>query len=142
MELNSAARMCVSNLAFDRRNPRLAEFDIDENMPDDEVIRVLWNTMDVHELVLSIAASGYFANEPLIIAHENGSNVVIEGNRRLAAVRVLLEPNLIDAPIGTIPDLSDEDQGRLRTLPTIVGTRKDTWRYIGFQTRKRTCKME
>ena len=133
MDLSSAGWMRVSDLAFDRRNPRLAEFDIDENMPDGEVIRILWDTMDVRELVLSIAASGYFANEPLIIAHENGSNVVIEGNRRLAAVRVLLEPNLIEAPDGTIPNLSDEAQGRLRTLPTIVGSREDTWRYIGFK---------
>ena len=80
----------VSELAFDVRNPRLAEFDTGGGEP--EVIKMLWEMMDVEELVLSIAASGYFPYEPVIVAMEGGSNVVIEGNRRLAAVKLLRQP--------------------------------------------------
>lgn len=76
--------MQVSDLAFDAKNPRLAECDVVAD--EAEMIKVLWDTMDVRELVLSIAASGYFKHEPVIVAKEDDQNVVIEGNRRLAAV--------------------------------------------------------
>ena len=51
----------VSELAFDVENPRLAKFDTGGGEP--EVIKMLWEMMDVEELVLSIAASGYFPHE-------------------------------------------------------------------------------
>ena len=93
-------------LGFDRHNPRLVEFEITSKTTDEELIQLLWNTMDVHELVLSIAASGFFPHEALIVAKEAGKHVVIEGNRRLAAVRVLLEPSIVDSGYVTIPKIS------------------------------------
>ena len=98
-----------------------------------EIVQVLWNEMDVHELVLSIAASGFFQHEPLIIMQEADANVVIEGNRRLAAVKVLLEPTLVGDSAKDIPPISKADKKQLRSLPTITGSRKDAWRYIGFK---------
>ena len=79
--------MKVSELTFDIENPRLFDFDLDSNPSEIDIIKILWNTMDVRELVMSIAASGFFQNEPLIVMHEQGKKVVIEGNRRLAAVK-------------------------------------------------------
>ena len=58
----------VSELAFDLQNSRLAEFDVGQS----EVIQTLWEVMDVRELVLSIAASGFFQHEPLIVMRERG----------------------------------------------------------------------
>ena len=84
MNASNATTMPISDLSFDRRNPRLVEFDLPANATELDVIQLLWETMAVRELALSIAASGYFQNEPLIVASENGRNVVIEGNRRLA----------------------------------------------------------
>ena len=125
--------MKVTNLAFDLENPRLAEFDLNNDSPDTEVIQVLWEAMDVRELVLSIAASGFFQHEPLIVMHQGGKNIVIEGNRRLAAVRVLLDPMLVEAPEEHIPTIDRAAREELKRLPTILGTREDTWRYIGFK---------
>ena len=84
--------MAVSDLTFDCKNPRLPEFGLTKNSTEAEVIKVLWTAMDVRELVMSIAASGFLRHEPLIVAVEDGKNVVIEGNRRLAAVKVLVDP--------------------------------------------------
>lgn len=125
--------MPVEDLSFDLQNPRLTEFDISVRATDSEVIQVLWDTMDVRELVLSIAASGYFRHEPLIVAEEGGAKIVIEGNRRLAAVRLLLEPNLLETGQQHIPAIGDEARDSLRLLPVITGTREETWRYIGFK---------
>ena len=80
--------MKVSDLSFDLKNPRLPEFDLPNDSTEVDVIRVLWEAMDVRELVMSISASGFFRHEPLIVVQEDGKNVVIEGNRRPAAAPV------------------------------------------------------
>ncbi len=124
--------MPVWELVFDRRNPRLSEFDLGSAVTEEEVLAVLWNTMDVRELVMSIAASGFFRHEPLIVLEDDGKNIVLEGNRRLAAVRVLLDPALIEHATG-VPPLTEEAKSELRELPVMKSTRKDAWRYLGFK---------
>lgn len=125
--------MKVSNLEFDRENPRLAEFDLNIKSTDAEVIKVLWDAMDVKELVLSIAASGFFPHEPIIVSSENGKNIVIEGNRRLAAVKAILDPELAQALNADIPDITEEAKLALQELPIVFDTRKSAWRYLGFK---------
>jgi hypothetical protein len=124
-------KMSVSELFFDIRNLRLVEFDeIHSHTTEESIIEILWETMDVRELVLSIAASGYFKNEPLIVSRETGRNIVIEGNRRLAAVKIILNPGLISA---AIPDVNPSIKESLRELPVVIATREEAWRYIGFK---------
>lgn len=72
----------TDDLQFDRDNPRLSEYGISKKATDEEIIRILWEEMDVRELVQSIGASGFFPHEQLIIAKESGKTIVIEGNRR------------------------------------------------------------
>ena len=121
----------VSELAFDARNPRLAEFDTGGGEP--EIIKMLWEMMDVEELVLSIAASGYFPHEPVIVAMEGGSNVVIEGNRRLAAVKLLRQPVPGRDFNARIPGISPERRESLDRIPGLLSTREEAWRYLGFK---------
>ena len=133
MKTEHITPMNVSELVFDLKNPRLPEFDLTSNSTEAEVIRILWDAMDVNELVLSIAASGFFRHEPLIVAQEKGKNIVIEGNRRLAAVKVLLEPTIAKDLRADVPPVTKDAREALRELPTISGTREDTWRYLGFK---------
>ena len=60
MNTDAIEPMAISDLAFDFRNPRLPEFGLTNNSSEEEVIRVLCEAMDVRELVMSIAASGFF----------------------------------------------------------------------------------
>ena len=133
MDIEEIKMMRVSDLAFDFENPRLVEFGLTENATEEEVIQVLWEAMDVRELMMSIAASGFFRHEPLIVAKEHGKNVVIEGNRRLAAVKVLLNPALANHLNVTDSDIADEDRAALAELPTLKKTRRDAWRFLGFK---------
>ena len=123
----------VSDLAFDVRNPRLVEFDLAANSTELEVIAILWEAMDVRELALSIAASGFFQHEPLIVALEQGQNVVIEGNRRLAAVKILLDTALANELNVNVPEISEAGKAELKTLPCLRSTREAAWRYLGFK---------
>ncbi len=132
MNTSEISPMKVSDLSFDVKNPRLPEFDLTDNATETDVIRVLWEAMDVREVVMSIAASGFFPHEPLIVAHEGEKNVVIEGNRRLAAVKVLLDPSLVEVEV-ELPEITEDAKEALQELPTVSGTREDAWRYLGFK---------
>lgn len=124
----------TSDLHFDHANPRLAEFGIEPTTKDPEILETLWEAMDVMELVQSIASSGFFPHEALIVAEENGRKIVIEGNRRLAAVKVLLAPEIAKANGWEIPEeASKAVSDTLQALPAIVASRADSWQYLGFK---------
>jgi len=126
-------RLPIDSLRLDRRNPRLVEFGVTANTPEREIVEILWDTMDVQELVQSIAASGYFEHEPLIVAKENGAYVVIEGNRRLAAVRILLDNGLAKAVNCRVRLAGEDKKDTLRQLPALISDRVSSWRYLGFK---------
>lgn len=129
----NAVQSKVSDLYFDHENPRLAEYGITKNTSEDEILKILWDAMDVRELVQSISASGFFPHEALIVTKENGKNIVIEGNRRLAAVKVLLAGGKNTELDWAIPALSNEARSNLETIPTIFSTREEAWRFLGFK---------
>ena len=125
--------MPVSELSFDVENPRLVEFGLSGASTETEVLQILWDAMDVAELTLSIAANGFFSHEPLFVAQERGKYVVIEGNRRLAAVKLLLDPALVAELKANVPAIGEKAKEDLRELPTLLSTRKAAWHYLGFK---------
>ena len=129
----SVTMIATKDLEFDRNNLRLAEYGVSAKATDEEVISILWDAMDVMELVQSIAASGFFPHEKLIIAKEGRKNVVIEGNRRLAAVRVLVDPEIAKKNEWTLPAITGERRESLKMLPVFVESRETAWRYLGFK---------
>ena len=135
MNTEQTIPMKVSDLEFDRKNPRLVEFNLTDKSSDADVIQILWDAMDVEELVMSIAASGFFRHESVIVSKENNKNVVIEGNRRLAAVKLLTDSELTnDLNLNmSIPVIKESAKKELKEIPVICGTRKETWRYLGFK---------
>ena len=125
--------MKVSELSFDVDNPRLFEHDVDQSSSDAQIIKVLWDVMDVNELVLSIEASGFFSHEPLIVALEGNRHVVIEGNRRLAAVKLLIDSSIATELEIKVPKITQDAKNKLQVLPVVIDTRENSWRYLGFK---------
>lgn len=123
----------IDELHFDRENPRLYEYGISPQTSETEIMQILWDTMDVRELVQSIASSGYFPHEPLFVATERKKKVVIEGNRRLAAVKILLNPQSVDTGGWEVPKLSSRQAKALELLPVLPSSRLEAWRYLGFK---------
>ena len=123
----------TDTLNFDHMNPRLAEYGIGDGLDDSEILDILWDAMDIMELVQSISASGFIKHEALIVATENGRDVVIEGNRRLAAVKVLRDPRIAAENGWSVPKLSVAARKQLDTLPAIRASREESWRYLGFK---------
>jgi len=88
--------MSVASLHLDSRNPRLGR-ETTARAPRD-VIQYLFEHDKAIEVAESIAVRGYFPNEPLLAVREGERVIVVEGNRRLAALKALREPGLLEGP--------------------------------------------
>jgi hypothetical protein len=86
----------VAALQLDKKNPRLGRETL-SHAPR-EVIQYLFDHDKAIELASSIATRGYFPNEPLLAIREGEHFTVVEGNRRLAALKALREPGLLEGP--------------------------------------------
>lgn len=124
----------VTELRFDARSPRLAEYGVGRGSGDEDIMSLLWDAMHVGELARSVAAGGYFRHEPLIVAEERGEKVVIDGNRRLAAVRALLDLRRSRSKGWDVPKFGGKDFSDLENLPAVVFPgREHCWRRVGFK---------
>jgi len=120
-------------LEFDPENPRLIEEDI-KNPTDEDIILALADTSDLSEVVQSIAANGYFDIEPLIGMKVGNKWRVLEGNRRLAAIRILQNPALAKGTGVAVPAISAANKATLKEVSVYAVTNKEQAReYIGFK---------
>ncbi len=125
-------QISTDNLYFDADNPRL-QGKVKAN-EQDVILETLWRKFSVDEIVMSIAANGYFSHEPLLVVSEDDHLIAIEGNRRLAAVKLLTDADARKVAGATdIPKLSDASKKKLITLPVIFCKRAETWQYVGFK---------
>jgi transposase-like protein len=95
----------IKRLLFDPANPRLPEL-LGKNQT--EIFRFLVNEIGVEDVVQSIAASGMIPGDPVIArkAENNEHFYVIEGNRRLAALKLLNGEKIGDGkPEPSVPEV-------------------------------------
>lgn len=126
--------MKLEDLYLDPKNPRLTG-DTYTVTDQDKILKCLWNQFNVSEISDSIVTSGEFwKHEPLIAVRESGRLIVIEGNRRLAAVKLLTSP-ATQKRIGAsgVPAISKKLEQDLSELPVIETTRESVWDFIGFK---------
>lgn len=81
----------VIALQLDPENPRIPP--TPAPMEQRELIAELVKHDNVLDLMKDIAEDGYAPIESLIGMRENGKQIVLEGNRRLAALKLLLSPD-------------------------------------------------
>ncbi|WP_082796912.1 ParB N-terminal domain-containing protein [Sphingopyxis granuli] len=123
-----------AKLAFDVSNPRFTPDKQPNNATDGAIIAYLDRTADLGELIQSIAASGYIDIEPLIVIPRDDELVVLEGNRRLAALKSLLDPGLAAEAGVTIPEISPEVRATLQEVTAFKVLHEDEARnLIGFK---------
>ena len=90
------------DLNLDPENPRFIDSELEDEI---DLIRELYEQVDVDELIQSILSAGYNDFEPLIVLRTG--NVVLEGNRRLAALRLIADSSLRKKLRINLPKISD-----------------------------------
>lgn len=125
-------RIKVALLDFDPENPRFPP-EVAGGPVEDLVERFVRDER-LLEIAASIADQGYFEGEPLLVAKRDGRYDVIEGNRRLAALKLLTRQ--IDVPLGrpSVEEVVDSAEHRPEEVPCLVFTDgSQVLRYLGFR---------
>ena len=128
----------VVRLELDPNNPRLPERLIDA--PEHEVLNWMLTDATLTDLMASIVENGFFAGEALIginDANNDGKVIIVEGNRRLASVKLLINPSKSENKTKTVQSLSIETTQKDNlpvTLPIyVVDSRGEVENYLGFR---------
>ena len=136
--LKDATEVPVDWLRLDRKNPRLVGSG--EVASDAAIISELYRGEELGELLQSLASNGYLDIEPLIAELVDGAFTVLEGNRRLAAIKLFREEEIGDEVFRVggirikIPDISDDNRASLEKVSIYrVASREDARAYIGFK---------
>lgn len=128
----------LDSLFLDNKNPRFGG--VLENNSQPEIIEKLAKEKNLLELIESFSKNGYYEAEPLLVVEdikEKGKYVVIEGNRRVAALKVLFSVDLLKKFGFANKDLTPK--GNLATrlkeeIPVqVYNSRDDLWSYLGFR---------
>lgn len=142
MEIETTTKVSVDGLRLDRGNPRLVGEAADAS--DEWIIARLYRSAELDELLQSISANGYLDIEPLVVmedaADDDDGLIVLEGNRRLATLRLLREPALVrriaaaESTRITVPEIDDRVHETLDKVSAyLVENRERARAFIGFK---------
>ena len=118
----------VEKLRLDPENPRLAETLRDASQQ--ELLEAFYSSYDLEPLFLSMSQHGYFSEEPLIgirskagaLDDEDAADdeicTIVEGNRRLATLQILLFGWAREAVnADDLPEIDPEVRNKLNPVP-------------------------
>lgn len=83
--------VALDDLDLDLRNVRVPGGEVD----DAAIARYLIEAADLLGLIRDILRDGYLDNEVPVVVVENGRHVVLEGNRRVTALKTVASPSLV-----------------------------------------------
>jgi len=126
-------RIPVVKLVLDSKNPRLPKSM--SNKSEKEIINFLLSDASLIELMLAIGKNGFFEGEQLLVVPDGADRyLVVEGNRRLSAVKLLHNPELGEVYKSKIEQVIREAEHKPTTLPCLIFKEKDDiLKYLGYR---------
>ncbi len=126
----------IDELHLDPLNPRLPE-EV-QGKGQSEILEALYDFFDLDELAFSMAQNGYFDEEPIVVIEPKGKDkgfVVIEGNRRVAAIKILLDSTLQKKyGIKNWPSIEQDVKKDISSIPAIpYSSRDEILSYLGVR---------
>ena len=127
--------LSVKQLQFDPHNPRFYRGDEDDFPDAKEVVELMLEGESVIDLVYSIGQQGFFDAEPLIVVEKDKDNgkayIVVEGNRRLAALKNLNKSVALKSDVEHIVNTL---QHYPETVPCVVYENySDVLHFLGYR---------
>lgn len=125
-------KIAITDLNLDLYNPRLPKSK--QGKDETTIIEYLLLEASTLELMESIGENDFFAGEMLlVIPNDNGKYIVVEGNRRLTAVKLLNDPTIATVKKVAAKDIADAAKYKPVELPCLqFPSREDIQRFIGF----------
>lgn len=123
------------DLKLDNQNPRIPKSIRDSNPTEERLIEYMLLDASLIELMLAIGENGYFPGEQLLVVKDSDDKYrVIEGNRRLTAVKLLNNPELATVQKSKIKRVLEETEERPKDIPCLeFTTEEEIHKYLGFR---------
>lgn len=125
----------ISKLKLDLFNPRLPKSK--QGKDEKSVIEFMLLEAATLELMLAIAENDFFAGELLLVVNdkeEEGKFIVVEGNRRLTAVKLLNNPELTSVKKKATNEIFDNAKYKPKKLPCLIfDDKNEILKYLGFR---------
>lgn len=135
MEVRKIKLIAIEDLLFDPSNPRIPRSRSSEG--ENSVMEYMIEKENIFDLVASIGEQGFFPGEPLLIAKSRtytGKFEVVEGNRRLAALKLLNNPEDAPSKRNSIATLVKEARYHPTEVPTLLfQSREEILDYLGYR---------
>jgi hypothetical protein len=126
--------VALDKLLLDEENPRLPE---SVGREQQTMLDHIAATTSIEELMQAIGENDYFPGEPLVVVpHRSrpGYFVVVEGNRRLTALKLLQDPANCSDPGSRMREISTQAKYRPENAPVVVrASRQEVLPYLGFR---------
>ena len=118
----------VNDLRLDPNNPR---FISETFRNEEEIVGYLAEAADLDELLLSILTSGYLDFEPIVV--RAGDMTVLEGNRRVAALKLIRDQELRRNLNVRLPSEPTSDALPDAISAVFVDSAEEARHFIGFK---------
>ncbi len=119
-------------LDFDPENPRFPR-KINEG-PIDKLIERMAREERIVELMESIGQQGYFPGEPLVAVRNGERYIIAEGNRRLAAIKLLNGQLPIPPRLKSLQEAKENAKHRPSEVPCLVfEEHAEVLHYLGYR---------
>ena len=126
----------LSDLLLSNTSPRLIKSlqDLGENA----ILNWMLTNGSLLELMVSITENGYFEGEPiLVIPHQGlkGKYTVVEGNRRVSALKILNNPEIVSKKENSIAEIISQAKKEIPIeLPALVFSKEsEILDYLGYR---------
>lgn len=84
--------LSVLPLKLDKENPRIPDYVPKKSTKD--ILDYLFENEKIEKLAKKIVDKGFISHDPIYVIKEGDSYIVVEGNRRVSALKCLLSPDL------------------------------------------------
>ncbi|MEL6675220.1 MAG: ParB N-terminal domain-containing protein [Bacteroidota bacterium] len=138
MNLNKIESIPLDQIKLDPNNPRLPRSL--QNAGEKEIITWMLKDASLLDLIASIIENGFFPGEPIIVEDKKSERdhyIVIEGNRRVAASKIISDPDLGSFQKSTVAYLLSSaklEENRPDEIPSFIcKDRREVSEYLGFR---------
>jgi hypothetical protein len=118
-------KITISDLFLDPENIRL---DTNAQSSQEALINDMFSNENAMQLLESIATNGYFPDETPVVIEENNKYVVIEGNRRVAALKVLNRPEIVPLKETNIREILKTSSPTIKAIEVLIAPDRDAVR--------------
>lgn len=116
---NQIIMLNLDELDFDYENPRLPL--VKRSDQEGDVLKYMLKEAKVTDLMLSIGEQGFFSGEPiLVVRNPKGGYTVVEGNRRLSALKLLHNPEKAPVLKERVSEISEKSLIKPTKIPAVL----------------------